>query len=318
MAAPRASDNPEVQQHYAAQFALSLAISAQLRKLWPALDPERLSETVPALVRGGAAVGGHASQASISLAADFYENLRFDAIPVGYQAPTIDPPTITSLESQLRDATDVMLKQIPTLVDDLYLAEMTAQIQATADAVIQESVADSSIDELFAAMASDRQALGWARVTRAGACAFCRMLATRGPVYRTKQTANFRAHVPIDGRGGVCHCQAEPLFGKHFEAAAHTRADIALWERVTADVPTDQKFNEFRRAVEGRSDGPRRPRERKGSELVSKPETQRPGFDALTPAQLQHHLSILENLPDSDYRTGQMKRVRDRLAALSA
>lgn len=319
MAAPRASDRPEVQQHYAAQFALSAAVAAQMRKLWPSLDPERLAATVPTLVRGGVAVGGQAASAAIAVAADYYEDLRFESIPGRFQVPVIDAPTSRTVESALDRATADMLAQIPSLVDELYLAEITTQIQSSADAALQELIADAAIDELFTSMESDREALGWARVTRADACAFCRMLATRGPVYLTERSANFRAHVPINGRGGVCKCQVEPLFGKHYEAPAHIRSDMAVWERVTADAPMGEAFNEFRRAIEGRSDGPRR-RRRKGGADVSGPreEPQRLGFEYLTPAQLRHHLSILENLPDSDYRTGQMKRIHDRLAVIGA
>lgn len=51
----------------------------------------------------------------------------------------------------------------------------------------------------------DPSASGWRRITKPGACGFCRMLADRGAVYRQK-TAYFAAHDP------VCHCVAQPVW----------------------------------------------------------------------------------------------------------
>jgi len=45
----------------------------------------------------------------------------------------------------------------------------------------------------------------WVRVTDGDPCAFCAMLASRGPVYLTKDTAEFSAH-------NHCACTAEPVY----------------------------------------------------------------------------------------------------------
>lgn len=323
MAAPRVSDNPEVQQHYATQFALSAALLAALRRLWPSLDPENLAATFEPLRRGAAALGGRSALAAVSFAADYYEDLRAETIPARFSAPTIDAPTAEQMEARLEAATRDMLAEIPSLVDELYLADVTRQIEAEAEVALQAMVADAASNEIFAALGDDSRAKGWARVTRPNACYFCRMLATRGPVYLTKQTANFRAHVPIDGRGGVCKCTVEPLFSEHYEAPAHIRTDMGTWERVTDGLTGRDALNEFRRAIEGRSDGKRSPRRRKGDPVrKSQPAKdslgQRLGFEHLTPTQLRHHLTIVEALPDSDYRSRQLKRLTARLAELGA
>jgi hypothetical protein len=57
----------------------------------------------------------------------------------------------------------------------------------------------------------DALSVGWIRVAEPGACAFCLMLASRGAygiLYRTKQTANFRAHTRGKRGGGECRCHA--------------------------------------------------------------------------------------------------------------
>lgn len=321
MAAPRVSDTPEVQQHYAAQLGLSAALLAALRKLWPRLEPDNLAATSEPVIRGAAALVEQFSLASISLAADYYDDLRAEHVPGRLNTPIIDATSVSEMQAMLEATTRDLLAELPSLVDEVFLAEYAAQLQGEVDAALQVAVANSASDEIFTALEGDREAKGWARVTRPGACAFCRMLASRGAVYLTRGSANFRAHVPIDGRGGVCKCQVEPLFGDYYEPPAHVRTDMGTWERVTEGLSGADAINEFRREVEGRADGKRSRRRRKGDpKRQSRPAKakggQRLGFEFLTPAQLQHHLDVVESLPDSDYRTRQIERLRNRLAEL--
>lgn len=56
---------------------------------------------------------------------------------------------------------------------------------------------------------------GWIRVAEPGACPFCLMLASRGSygiLYRSEQTANFRAHARTKRGGGECRCHALPVW----------------------------------------------------------------------------------------------------------
>lgn len=58
---------------------------------------------------------------------------------------------------------------------------------------------------------SDASAAGWIRAAESGACTFCLMLASRGAygiLYRSEQTANFRAHMRTSRGGGDCRCHA--------------------------------------------------------------------------------------------------------------
>ena len=79
--------------------------------------------------------------------------------------------------------------------------------------------------------------VGWARVLVGPySCPFCAMLASRGPVYSSKESAEGRGgyglgnwHAPP--QGGVCDCVAVPVFeGQSWEGqAAHEELD-ALWQ----------------------------------------------------------------------------------------
>lgn len=59
------------------------------------------------------------------------------------------------------------------------------------------------------------QRKAWRRVAQANACAFCAMLASRGPVY-TETTASIRKHDGLRYHRG-CKCTAEPWYGEWSE-----------------------------------------------------------------------------------------------------
>lgn len=101
----------------------------------------------------------------------------------------------------------------------------------------------------------DSKARGWARVPRPDACAFCRMLGTRGAVYKSADTAGrTAANAGFTGDGlfkfhDNCHCTVEPLFGAAYEPVAHVRADQELWAEATKGHTGQDAINAFRRAV---------------------------------------------------------------------
>lgn len=95
-------------------------------------------------------------------------------------------------------------------------------------------------DSIAAHLDADEAALGWQRVPRANCCAFCAMLASRGPVYSSRRAAGGGRHWH---RG--CKCRPEPVFDRRTALPAEAARYAELWDRVD---PTD--LNEFRRALE--------------------------------------------------------------------
>lgn len=72
--------------------------------------------------------------------------------------------------------------------------------------VITREVLNGGRETILRSVAEDKEALGWARVTDGDPCAFCALLASRGPVYKAN-TVDFEAH-------GECGCTAEPSYAK--------------------------------------------------------------------------------------------------------
>lgn len=105
-------------------------------------------------------------------------------------------------------------------------------------------VMNSGRDTIVESVDADPRALGWARVTDPAPCAFCRMLASRGPVYRG-EGGGFKAH-------NHCGCTAEPVFHTDAEWPGRAREWRDQWDQTTAGLSGRDARKAFRQAVEGR------------------------------------------------------------------
>lgn len=79
----------------------------------------------------------------------------------------------------------------------------------------------------------DRVALGWMRVTAGDPCAWCVMLASRGPVYKSREAAGFELD-PVRGEINSyhdnCRCQVVPVFTRTPLLPETTQRAQQLWE----------------------------------------------------------------------------------------
>lgn len=107
-------------------------------------------------------------------------------------------------------------------------AESTARITVNAGRQAQER-----------AVRQDRLALGWMRITDSDPCAFCLMLASRGPVYKTAQTAGFVLD-PVRGEinryHDNCACQVVPVFTKDPVLPESTQRAEATYEQAQREA----------------------------------------------------------------------------------
>lgn len=140
---------------------------------------------------------------SVTLAAAYME--RFSTVEAGQAASIITPSMdVTSVETNLRVNGPVAIKK--------HIAAGMEPEQAKAAAltrllqVVQQQVLAGGrdlIDKTVRYSGSDGR---YRRVTDGKPCAFCAMLAGRGPVY-TEESVDFRSH-----RG--CGCTGEPVYGE--------------------------------------------------------------------------------------------------------
>lgn len=194
---------------------------------------------------------------SVRLAAEFYDEQRMEAeVDEPFTVPMADPPQREQTETVLRWAThDVWELNTETeLQRDPVDVRLDAAEHRT-EAATQKLVADQGRETIREAVREDRQAVGYARAAALGACAFCRLMASRGMVYKTADSAGLDANDKFSGDASVakfhdnCHCGIIPVFrGQRFELSAHAREWDRLYREYAAPFPGDQ-LRRFRRAI---------------------------------------------------------------------
>jgi|SRR5919205_1910193 hypothetical protein len=168
-----------------------------LERLWRQLDPTRpldvraaLEEVLPLLV-------AQYGEIAATAAADFYDSLREQAGVAGrFVAEMADPVDAEVVRARARWAIDPLFGQTDA---DAALGRLT---QVTDELSLQpgrDTIAHSS--------GRDPAKARWARVPVGKTCAFCLMIASRGAVFRSAESA---------GRGrkyhGDCDCTPTPMW----------------------------------------------------------------------------------------------------------
>jgi len=244
------SENPEVQGQYTTQVALTAALAAALRRLWPQVDPLSGATALNGYKDGVAALVEQFSQASISLAADYYDAARDAAGVTGsFSVPIIDTPPRSLIDAGVDWAMRAQSEMDAT----------EAAIMARVDRAMQKAIADAARDEVVAAVEGDDQALGFVRVARPDACYFCMAQAMRRKrdgrpgVYKSRSTAG---QIPRDDKGNTnryhnnCHCVVEPVFSADYQLVPHVAAAEDLYYEATLHSKRGESLNDFRRALE--------------------------------------------------------------------
>ena len=133
-----------------------------------------------------------------ALAVDWYEELREASAPTtAYRPQIIGDAETTWIEREV----ERYRAALSGADFDLQVAALLNEARRLAE----KEVARGFRDSITGNTRQDRDAIGWSRVARPGACKFCLMLAGKGSVYRSESTAIFAAH-------GNCHCAARPEF----------------------------------------------------------------------------------------------------------
>lgn len=244
--------------HQAAQRALSARLAEQLGPLWDLIKLGAFATTIPLWIEAVKEVLEAFARMSGTLAADYYSDERdlAGARGVFVPAPALIPDG--KAEASLRWATASLWipedENPPPIEERLEIAEKKAQAAA------QKIVADVGRDTIAEALDEDDEALGWARVTGPDTCAFCALMASRGPVYHTEETAGRDADSRFEGEGRYkfhnnCDCTVVPIFaGQQWDPPAY----VEEWERLYAESTAGAygqkgKLAAWRKAYEGRA-----------------------------------------------------------------
>ena len=173
-------------------------------------------------------------RASFELAAQFYlaqRTVHTDSAPPRLEPPPYEP---WALDHALR-------RTVPTR---LSRAESARAAISDAAGAVARHVEQAGRDTVIAAAGLDR--VWWARVpTGRETCAFCWMLASRGPVYTSREAA-----AGMRAWHDRCDCQVVPVFDRDtWEGRETFLTARRLWTEATASHSGHDALNAFRRSL---------------------------------------------------------------------
>lgn len=219
------------EQHRILQRRLAALTVAQMRQLWRLLDPENLPASSEDWLTATVAMIERNHAASAALSARYFVQFRQTEVRDGaFQLP---PAPILNREQATTSLTVTGISRV---------AQGKAAVDTAAAAAVR-LVLNGGRGTLVDAVEADPVALGWIRVTDGDPCAFCALLASRGPTFKSRGSAGFQAH-------DSCACTAEPVYDRNTEWPGRNREWADLYSEVAQGQP--DPLNAFRRAYEAK------------------------------------------------------------------
>lgn len=189
-------------QHRSSQLAVRAAALRILMRLWRAVDPTRLADTVQPFADAAAVVVGDGFTRSARAAAVFYLAVRPSGITT-VEVPEVFPSPVELNAVKLRGAGLSGILSARRAGQSIQAATQNGFVKVAGTA--SGLVLAGGRQTILRTTAEDPASSGrWRRVPGPDACPFCQMLADRGAVFRD-DTADFSAH-------DHCGCSAEPEF----------------------------------------------------------------------------------------------------------
>lgn len=182
------------QAHRTAQLQLRAATLAQVLQVTRGMTVEQLDDVWPAIRAALTAIITTNRRQSAGIASRYYTTFRtVSRVPGGVQVRIAELDRGALLRS-LEFVGPIVARQYGTKTAITALAGASSR-----------HVLNGGRQTMIDAIREDDQALGWERVTDGKPCAFCAMLASRGAVYKTRESGGFRSH-------DHCACSVEPRF----------------------------------------------------------------------------------------------------------
>lgn len=226
--------------HRQTQARLASTIVRQLTAVFPLLDPTDIDATVERWLSAAIPIVKVGRTTSARLAASYVTTFR--ALELGIDADAFLPALADALPDE-QIATSLIVTGPAALKAGTARARPLRSLldtarTATASAGMRHAL-NGGRDTVIGSTNNDARALGWARSTGGGkVCAFCAMLAGRGPVYG-EDTVGFQAH-------DHCTCTAEPVYRHDAAWPAGSERYAELWqEAALADGDSLQNFRQL-------------------------------------------------------------------------
>lgn len=237
-------------QHRTQQLALRASVLRDLALIWPTWEPGDVAGFADFLDLARVLIESRHADSS-GLAAAYFRAFRAAEGVGGAATPRLAARLpFADIAASLRATGLAGTLRAMRAGQSPQAAARNGFVQASGSAA--RLVLAGGRDTVIASTRADRQATSWIRVTSGTPCAFCAMVASRGPEFGSERAAGFQAH-------DHCACQAEPYYrGSKLPPASErfaeqwTAAQRAARESGTAsDGTKNDALNNFRRFLAG-------------------------------------------------------------------
>lgn len=238
------------EEHRQAQLQIQRHTLRDFLLLWPLWNGD--SGTFANLIQATQPLVQTYRSISASLAGAYYTSFRAAEAVSG--APTVELAPllpVDQLAASMYTTGQATIRQALSSGRSPEEARKVALVRTSG--AVTRHVLNGGRETVLQSAQADKQARGWARVTDGEPCAFCALLAGRGAIYFSEQTADFQAH-------DHCGCQAIPVYRDtalpsltrkfrdlydQSQAAAEASGELKPGENSTAD-----RLRVFRRAYD--------------------------------------------------------------------
>lgn len=253
MASTREADHL-TRQYQHELTVIKAAVVRDVLRVWPLLNLSDVSTSWPALSTVLASVIDTRRTAAVIAAENYVRRFRnAEGIAGAFHA--------VHAEALARAAVDVSLRvtgpatMLRAVSRGMPVDEASKRALGTVSGAASRIALDGARQTVVLSVGGDKQALGWMRVTRGDSCAFCAMLASRGPVYKTSGTAGRDTNSRFVGEGQFkfhdhCDCALEPVYSRKTTWPTASVRAKQVWESTTAGLSGKDAINAFRRAYE--------------------------------------------------------------------
>jgi len=215
--------------HRAAQLAVRARSVRGLISLWKMVDPENLSGTVDTFIEAATLLAVQGQQESASEAVRYFRSFRrAEGLTNDVRLMPAPRPALRAIAADLRGAALKGILDARRAGRTLLAAGQDGLVRVTG-AMVKQVLAGGRMT-IINGVDSDRRAVGWVRATTGDPCTFCRLLASRGAVYKSERSAEFEAH-------DACACTPEPLYdGPQLDGGPLAQSAAYLAEYTTAQA----------------------------------------------------------------------------------
>lgn len=218
------------QGHQAAQIAIGARAEAEAFLLWERLDVNDIDGTRRRWLAATTAAVARRTRQSQAVAAAYLQSFRTVELGAPGSATLLSP---SGTAEALSFAGPVRIKRLILAgyaPDDAYEAAMVKF-----GGMVRRQTMMGGRLTVAATAGADRRAVGWRRVTDGNPCAFCAMLASRGPVYKDAAAADgiqYHAH---------CGCTAEPAYSYDWTPSPEEERFLDAYGQARAEVAPNGK-----------------------------------------------------------------------------